>query len=101
MSVWRVACGQPLFSSDTKFDSGTGWPGFDRPINLERVELHEDHSFFMRRMEVVCKNCGVHLGYVFDDRPRETTGPRCDVNSVSLNFRPTVEDNKEDASSRS
>ncbi len=67
-----VACGQPLFSSDTKFDSGTGWPSFDDPINREHIELHEDNSFFMKRTEVVCKNCGSHLGHLFNDGPRET-----------------------------
>ena len=71
-----IACGQPLFASDAKFESGTGWPSFDQPINLEHVELHEDNSFFMRRTEVNCKNCGAHLGHVFNDGPRETTGMR-------------------------
>ena len=83
-----VACGQELFSSDTKFDSGTGWPSFDQPVNKEHVELHEDRSFFMKRTEVVCKNCGAHLGHLFDDGPRETTGQRYCINSASLHFQP-------------
>ena len=83
-----VACGQSLFSSDTKFESGTGWPSFDDPINRQHVELHEDRSFFMRRTEVTCGNCGSHLGHVFNDGPRETTGIRYCINSASLKFQP-------------
>lgn len=83
-----VACGHELFSSENKFDAGCGWPSFDQPIDSENVEYHEDRSFFMVRTEVTCKNCGAHLGHVFDDGPRETTGQRYCINSVSLNFVP-------------
>lgn len=82
-----VACGQPLFLSDNKYDSGCGWPSFDDPVNMKSVEFHEDNSHFMHRIEVTCSNCGAHLGHVFDDGPRDTTGKRYCINSVSLKFR--------------
>jgi peptide-methionine (R)-S-oxide reductase len=82
-----VACGQQLFSSEHKFESGSGWPSFDRPLAEGKVELHEDRTFFMKRTEVTCKNCGAHLGHVFDDGPRKTTGMRYCINSVALDFQ--------------
>ncbi len=81
-----AACGQPLFSSDTKFDSDCGWPSFDRSLE-GNVEFHKDSSFGMQRTEVLCKNCGSHLGHVFDDGPTKT-GKRFCINSVSLDFNP-------------
>src|SRR5258708_34451684 len=67
-----AACGHPLFSSDAKFESGSGWPSFDQPANRENVKLRDDNRFGMHRTEVICKNCGSHLGQVFDDAPKET-----------------------------
>jgi len=84
-----AACGAELFKSDHKFDSGTGWPSFFDIASTGTVELYEDNSLGMQRVEVVCSNCGGHLGHLFDDGPSDKTGKRYCINSTCLAFNPS------------
>jgi peptide-methionine (R)-S-oxide reductase len=84
-----AGCGQPLFASDAKFESGTGWPSFTRPIDPGAVSEHDDRKFFMRRTEVRCARCDGHLGHVFPDGPRDAGGLRYCMNSAAMGFEPS------------
>jgi peptide-methionine (R)-S-oxide reductase len=82
-----AACGAVVFKSDTKFDSGSGWPSFYDPANIKAVKLTEDNTLGMSRVEVTCANCGSHLGHMFRDAPDQPTGMRFCINSAALDFK--------------
>lgn len=81
-------CGAKLFDSDTKFESGSGWPSFNNPANTQAIKLKEDNSHDAQRVEVTCADCGIHLGHVFNDAPDQPTGMRFCINSCTLEFKP-------------
>ena len=90
-SAW-ICCGETLFESGDKYESGSGWPSFDRPAADGVIRYERDSSHGMSRVEVSCEHCGCHLGHVFDDGPRETTGKRYCINSLSLDFEAAADE---------